>query len=125
MFSEDTLSGPGLEAGVKLSQGNEKCENPRSGKQFSFWRKVLGRIAGLRHVRKPDQRTASNELAVEVGGLGRVAAGPGGRPGPFVSPKMCGRQRGPEVCSAPEHSCYSSSFNDTMSSWSPEVPGMN
>ena len=104
MFSEDTLSGPGLEAGVKLSQGNEKCENPRSGRTI-FSLEVLGRIAGLRRVRKPGQRTASNELAVEVGGLGRVAAGAGGRPGPFVSPKMRGRQRGPEVCSAPEHSC--------------------
>ena len=32
VFSEDTLSGLGLEAGVKLSQGTDKCENPRSGR---------------------------------------------------------------------------------------------
>ena len=102
MFSEDMLSGPGLEAGVKLSQGNEKCENPRSGRTIFSFEKSPWMHRRFEMLRKPGQRTASNELAVEVGGL---AAGAGGHPGPFVSPKMCGRQRGPEVCSAPEHSC--------------------
>lgn len=67
------------------------------------------------------------KLAVDMERLAGWQSGSAPCPGPFVSPKMCGSHGGPEVCSTAEQRPVPvySSFNEMMSSWSPEVPGMN
>lgn len=121
--SEDTFSGPALRrARFKLSQrkglGNESVKIRDEEGQFSLWRKALDCTTGFRCLKKPGERLwrwrGFREWQQELGA--------------FVSPRTCGRRQGPEVCSTPEQlpiPVYASSFNDTMSSWSPEVPGMN